>query len=242
MLTVQSKKIRIYYSCCFSRAGKKLDRESQICTWVLYLPIITIWIPKVSLFNEICMLHWQDRFIQHEFSFESQPWASAVLDTGEAKVSKRGDTSIPVKIKSSCKWADRQATKKQTQGPWSMVSALKHIKQVVQERAAEGILFGGDWVTLSVVVTVKPIREDPEKECSREVSSPVQRLGRKARVEVSSGHKEGPWMGMQWARSSRGKVRSRREAGSPCSDRSSQNVGRSLDFILSAAGKLLERL
>lgn len=47
------KKITIYYSCCFSRAGKKLDRGSQICTWVLYLPIITIWIPKVPLFNEI---------------------------------------------------------------------------------------------------------------------------------------------------------------------------------------------
>lgn len=49
----QKKKITIYYSCCFSRAGKKLDRGSQICIWVLYLPIITIWIPKVPLFNEI---------------------------------------------------------------------------------------------------------------------------------------------------------------------------------------------
>ena len=107
-------------------------------------------------------------------------------------MSKRGDTSIPVKIKSSCKWADRQATKKQTQGPWSMVSALKHIKQVVQERAAEGILFGGDWVTLSVVVTVKPGREGRERGGCREVAAPVERRGRKGGVEVSSGHKEGP--------------------------------------------------
>lgn len=51
--SIKKKKITIYYSCCFSRAGKKLDRGSQICIWVLYLPIITIWIPKVPLFNEI---------------------------------------------------------------------------------------------------------------------------------------------------------------------------------------------
>jgi hypothetical protein len=47
MLTVQSKKLRIYYSYLFSEAGRKMDRESQIWTCVLYLPIIAMGIPEV---------------------------------------------------------------------------------------------------------------------------------------------------------------------------------------------------
>ena len=47
-------------------------------------------------------------------------------------MSKTGEISAPVKVKSRCEWADGQAINKQTRGPWLMVSALKKIRQVVQ--------------------------------------------------------------------------------------------------------------
>lgn len=64
--------------------------------------------------------------------FEFQPQASAVLGTRDTKVSKTGEISAPVKVKSRCEWADGPAINKQTRGPGLMVSALKKIRQVVQ--------------------------------------------------------------------------------------------------------------
>lgn len=75
--------------------------------------------------------------------------------------------------------------------------------------------------TLSVEVTFKlsdrqePIRENLDKECSKEESSPVPRPGSKTRVSMSSEHEAGPRVVIQWEKWSRWEVSSGREAGSP---------------------------
>lgn len=91
MLTVQSKKNQNILHR-ISRVGKEPDGESQTCAHVLYLPIMTIRIPRALLFNEADVTGLSNTCI-----FEFPPRASAVPGTKDAKVRKAGETSAPVK-------------------------------------------------------------------------------------------------------------------------------------------------
>lgn len=87
------------------------------------------------------------------YCFECQPRASAVPGTGDAKVSKTGETSaamegaVPV-----VRGVNGQVIHKQMSGPWAMMSVLKTGKQ---ERPAGGYFKLGTGLDLSVEVTFK---------------------------------------------------------------------------------------